>query len=618
MCALLAVCLFPSLDVRAQQTIQLDTASTDSVERARIEIISTELFEFTSTDSNQIRQFTNNVHFRHEGTDFFCNQAVQFMDTEIMIATGNVHIQKVDSFDVWSDYLVYYSKTKIAKFRGNVIFQDSSARLTTDSLDYNLNTDIGYFWSGGSLVTDSSTLTSETGTYYHRRREAVFRGNVHLTNPEFDLYSDSMRYDTREQVAYFIAPTRIENGEDVIVTNTGYYDTRTNKAVFGGNTEMESGATRISANQLVYDKEAGYGEATGNVVWEDTSEQITIIANYSEYNDSLDYVMATRDPLLIDINDDDTLYLSADTLVTFKLPVYALPPADTIYFEDTSYIQDTSAIPGDTLVAEPQFRVVQDTVPVLTGDTIRIFYAYRDAKMLNGRLSGVSDSLYFSQADSIFRLHGDPIMWVDTTQFTGDSMHMVLSNGSLDRIFIWRNAMIIHENGPGIFDQTKGTVITGIFSDDDLERMEVEGNGESIYFIQDDSSAYVGGNKSFCSKMVLYMSDSTDEVEHISFLTQPEATFTPMSLITMSTYQLEGFRWEIELKPNTVYDIVRYLPLYKYYLLRLEQRENSDGKEPDPWADANDLPDNASDDDVPGEILENEEDVLPPVDALDE
>ena len=45
-----------------------------------------------------------------------------------------------------------------------------------------------------------------------------------------------------------------------------------------------------------------------------------------------------------------------------------------------------------------------------------------------------------------------------------------------------------------------------------------------------------------------------------------------MAMITPATYRLEGFRWAIELKPFTVFDVVRYLPLYRYYLMRLEAR----------------------------------------------
>ncbi len=560
------LCCFCNLTLFSQSTSEDIYEVTDTSKKKRINIINTDVFEFITTDTNTLRKFTGNVLFNHKGTDFYCDKAMQFMETEIVVASGNVHIQKPDSFDIWSDYLVYYSKEKLAKFRSNVIFQDSSARLLTDSLDYDMNTDIGDFWGGGTFITDSSTLASDRGVYYQRKDEAFFYDNVHLSNPDFDLYSDSMRYDTEEQIAYFIAATKIVNGEDVIYCNSGFYDTKTNKAQFGGNTQMKSGATKISANELVYDKDIGYGEATGNVIWEDTTEEITILANYTEYEDSLSYVMATDDPLLIDVTDGDTLYLSADTLITYKLP-YPEKTDTVIYTTDTLYNDTTITSLGDSISPTPV--IVRDSIVVMDTtehDSIRIFNAYKNTKILSGRMSGICDSLYFSTGDSIFRMNQNPIVWIDTTQFTGDSIHLVLKNKVLHRIFIYRNAMIIHENVKSIYDQTKGKLVEGFFKDDHLTKMEIKGNGESIYFIQDDSLAFVGGNKSICSKMVIKMKQGENEVDYITFITKPEATFTPFRMINLSTYRLEGFSWQFERKPLNVYDIVRYKPLYEYYL----------------------------------------------------
>ncbi len=577
--------VFQGHSIQAQNNIpQIDDETglpiEDSVKRKRIEIINTDVFEFETTDSNTLRRFNGNVFFRHEGTEFQCDKALQYLEEEIMVATGNLHIQKPDSFDVWADYLVYYSKLKLAKFRGNVIFKDSTAKLMTDSLDYDLDADIGKFWGGGSFKSDTSLLTSDEGIYYHRNREAFFYGNVHLTNPDLDLYADSMRYDTRERIAYFIAPTKIIKGEDVIYCESGYFDTENNIAQFDGNTDMTSGSNKIKAQELVYDSDSGYGEARGNVIWEDTVEQITIVANYIEYNDSSDYVLATEDPLMIDITDDDTLYLSADTLITYAKPytteefIYK----DTIVNEteifdtiiETNSVGLIDSIPEIDTTISIVSRIVYDTVyeidTLVHHDTARIFSAYEKTKLLSGRLSGICDSLYYSNADSTFKMYNDPFVWVDTTQFSGDSIKMVLKNKKMHRIFIHKNAFIIHESGPNIFDQTKGKQITGYFKDDDLNKMVITGNGESIYFIQDDSSAYVGGNKTLCSKMVIHMKNDKKEVDHITFITKPEATFTPFTMINLGSYRLEDFVWNFDKKPKTVEDIVRHMPIYEYYL----------------------------------------------------
>lgn len=557
-------------------------APADSVKRKRIEIVNTDLFEFRTTDSNTVRFFSGNVFFRHDGTDFHCNRATQYMDTEVMLARGNVHIERPDSFDIYSDRLRYFSREKLAEFRGDVVFEDSTARLTTDSLDYDLNTGIGRFWGGGSLQNDSSVLSSATGTYYHRRREAYFYGGVHLENPRFDLYSDSMRYDTDLQIAHFIAPTRIVNGDDVIYCESGYYDTRTDEAVFGGNARMRSGRNRISADEIIYDKQAGWGEACGFVIWEDTVELITILSHYAYYEDSLSYVMATEDPLLIDITDGDTLYMSADTLITFQLPAphEALEEVPDSLAFDLQSDSLTAGSGGDqdadslaVTVTDTLLSALPGSLDSTTADSIRLFYAYRQAKLLQGRMSGLADSVFFSTADSVFRLHHGPMMWVDTTQFSGDSMHVVLRNKALHSMLIFRNALIVHQSAEGVYDQTRGSAVTGFFRDDELRRMEIQGNGESIYFIQDDSAAYVGGNKTLCSRMVIFLKPGSNEVDYITFLTRPEATFTPFSQINRSTYRLEGFRWDFGRKPHTVEEVVRDPELYAFYLEEMEKRK---------------------------------------------
>jgi lipopolysaccharide export system protein LptA len=616
----------------AQNGVFADTAvsvSGNPSKVKRIEIINTNQFDFKTTDSTTIRSFTGNVLFRHEGTNFYCNRAMQYMNTEIVVASGKVHIEKPDSFDIWSDYLVYYSRDKLAKFRGNVIFKDKTAKLLTDSLDFDLNTSVGNFWGGGTFITDSSTLTSKSGVYYHNTNEAYFYENVHLKNPKFDLYADSMRYNTEEQIAYFITATKIVSGKDVIYTNSGYYNTKTNTAKFDGRTQMTSGTSTIEADTLYYDKAAGYGEAIGNVIWEDTAEQIIIVAHYAEYEDSLSYIMATGDPMLIDVNDDDTTYMSADTLITFKLPRFYAEMADTLEVSDTLMIDsivhtqpivqtetnemdtvymDTNqvkmdidsllvAIIPDTLKIEPDSIIVEgvdssletiSTIPAITKDTIaanimldtiylaqdssilddsiRIFYAYYDAKILQGRMSGICDSFYYSTKDSIFRMHQQPTVWMDTTEFSGETILMELKNKKVNRITITQNAFIAHENGPNVYDQTSGKEIIGYLENNTLVRMEILGNGESIYFIKDDSAAFVGGNQSICSKMEIYMDTVKEEVNNILFITKPEATFTPFEMVNLSSFRLAGFKWRFDLKPKTAADITRDPLLYKLYL----------------------------------------------------
>ena len=78
--------------------------------------------------------------------------------------------------------------------------------------------------------------------------------------------------------------------------------------------------------------------------------------------------------------------------------------------------------------------------------------------------------------------------------------------------------------------------------------MLVEGNGESVYFAQDENKAYIGLNKATCSRMWIYMKEA--KVDRITFIGSPEATMTPMRDVDLSAYALEGFKWQPELKPE--------------------------------------------------------------------
>ena len=96
--------------------------------------------------------------------------------------------------------------------------------------------------------------------------------------------------------------------------------------------------------------------------------------------------------------------------------------------------------------------------------------------------------------------------------------------------------------------------IYGYFREDTLRKMDVIGNGESLYYAQDDSGAYIGVNEATCSRMLLYFKD--EQVDRITFLEKPDAKFFPMQKIDPKKKLLSEFQWLIEKKP-TKEDVIR-------------------------------------------------------------
>jgi lipopolysaccharide export system protein LptA len=500
-------------------------------ERKRIEIRNSDVLE-QATDSSfgaVQRKLKGNVRLFHDGAVMTCDSAILFPDGNYLEAFSRVRINKNDSVEIRSKELRYYGDTKFAILEKNVILKDKASTLEAPRMDYDVNTDIGTFSQGGKMISDSTTITSAFGTYYQKDKIAVFQQNVVLTHPDYTMLADSMRYDTRRKIAYFISPTTIISGKDTIFTNSGYFDTKNNRANFGQRPLVRKGEhNTLQSDRLDYDKARGRGTAEGKVISRDTKEKVTLLANHFYYVDSINYTRATLDPLMIQEEEKDTLYLSADTLIHF-----------------TEYHTDT--LSGQT-------------------DSFKVFYGYRDVKTLRTDMSGICDSLYFSSQDSIFRLFYQPRLWMDSTQLSADTILMYLRDKKVYLVELLQNALVINANEPGVYNQMRGRKITAHLDSNKLKQVFIDGNAESIYFLQDDSSAYVGGNKSV-SATILVDFNKEGKVERIQLDKKPEAVITPIQEIDWNSYKLEGFSWQWKRNPNDKWKVIRDTAQYRHWLL---------------------------------------------------
>lgn|GEM_PF-6308351 len=641
------IALFPVL-LQAQTRIPFDplkilpkTGQTPPADSARrvIEIRnSDELEQETDTIQNVVkRKLRGQVRLFHEGAVMTCDSAILYPDGNYLEAHSRVKIVKGDSVEVQSELLKYYGDSKLAYLERNVRLKDKNSLLIAPLMTYEVNNDIGHFYDGGTLTSDSTVLTSQQGTYFQKKGYAIFRENVVLTSPDYTMYADSMKYHTESKIAYFITTTTIISDEDTIVTSSGYFDTQKNKAVLENRPLIKKGKDNtLRSDFLDYDKEKGIGIARGNVISRNTEENATLLANDMYYADSNQYVRATQDPLMIQEDDKDTLYLSADTLINFAvaresflsqlsmsdadtsmidslMPVDSLVLTDSLttdrlHSTDTSPAYVTDSLPGDSIpsvifqgsedsvkdisltikelrnyslsidISRDSMlslpKILSDSSDIVTDsltqtektDSIKVFYGHRDVKLIRTNMSGICDSIYFNSLDSIFRLFYDPILWMDSTQLTADTIFIFMKDKKAERIELMHNAMIISESDSGVYNQISGRKITGWLHDNKLKHVLVDGNAECIYFLKNDSSEYIGGNQSKSALINISFNDK-DEIEKIRLEITPEALFTPIQKIDFISYRLGGFSWHWSLRPKTKWDVIRDTLQYQNFLL---------------------------------------------------
>ena len=271
-------------------------------------------------DTSNLTVMVGNVGLQQGSTKLYCDSLVQNEKTNIIEAFGHVHINDEDSFHTYSEYLQYNTKERKAFLIGNVKLVDrNNATLTTKQLNYDLNTKIGVYSSMGRIVNKSTVLTSVEGTYYAQTHDAQFKKDVILTDPEYSIKTDTLLYNTETQLATFTVPTEITTGKRKIITTDGYYNKLTKKSYFGKRSTIVDSTSTLIADEMAYDDSTKFGEARGNVVSKDTAQGTVLICNNFKFNRSNDSYLATINPVMIVKQDNDSLFIAADTLYSARL-----------------------------------------------------------------------------------------------------------------------------------------------------------------------------------------------------------------------------------------------------------------------------------------------------------
>lgn len=491
--ALLAVWFAGSQGLRAQIT---DPNSS------HLDIISTDVFEYKEIDGRKVQTLTGNVHLRQDTTDFYCDSAIRYMDTNYVLARSHVRIVFSDSMNIVADRLTYDGETKVCDLYDNIVLTKGKSTLRTPRLTFYRKENYGYYFNGGILENGDNRLTSQTGYFYPDEDMAYFKKNVVLVNPKFTLTTDSMGYQTEEEVAIFLAPTWVKDSNQTsMYTEGGYYDTKNGEAFFYDNAQVGDSTYTLFADTIYYDRNKEFGRAINHIRVVEADTGLTIYGNYGEFFSKTEESFITDSAWAVQIMEKDTLWLFADTLRSQK----------------------------DSLRDQ------------------KIFSAYRKARFFMADMQGRADSLSYLYTDSIIQFFKDPVIWSDENQITGDTIKVFMKKGKVDSIAIPQNAFIIVQEDTIGFNQVKGLRLYAKLDSNKLKRMWVFGNSENIYYAKDDKGNYQGMNRSTSVDMNIWFAGN--KPKRISFAGNPKGTFSPLFEVWGKPQELEGFRWRESERP---------------------------------------------------------------------
>ncbi len=478
---------------------------------SKIQIDNADVSYFEQNRNGTIVRMAGNCRFTQDNATMYCDSAVFYTDQNRLEAYGNVMIRQADGTTVTSKRLNYDGNTKKAQLFENITLTDNQAVLTTNYLDYDLNSRIGRYTSGGKIVNENNTLTSRNASYNVNDKNAFFKGNAKVITPEAEIKSDTLQYNTATKIAYFFGPTTIQGKDDFIYCERGQYNTETDIGSITQNAYYLSGSRKLIGDILTYDRAKGFGTAKNNVVFTDTAENVILNGNYITLNRKTETTIATGKAMLTFIIDNDSLYMHSDTL-----------------------------------------KSVLDTVT-----NNRTIFAYHNVRIFKDDLQAVTDSLVYTSSDSTMRCYNQPAIWTEGSQMSAKQIDILLKDKKIHQMYFYESAFIVgqEESDSTKFNQISGKDMVGYFSDSKLQRLLVEGNGQSVYYAREEDGDFIGVNTAECSRMVLRFKDN--KISEVTFIQQPDAVFYPMNLIAEATTQLSGFNWRITERPLFKEDIFR-------------------------------------------------------------
>jgi len=502
--------------------------------KGMIEFINSNKVFVTKEYGPDIRFCVGEVAFQHDSATIYCDSAALNLKLNKVDLFGGVEIQKLygyyDTIFLFGDTIHYDGDLKLAKVRKKVKLVQDTSVLTTNFLDFDLNTNVGKYFNGGRVISGQDTIISRVGYYYSNTKDVFLKGNVKVFSAKAKIFTDTLKHNMDSRISYILGPSEIYSDSTYIFGEFGRYDYNENRAYLSGRSKIESGEHIIEADSLFFDKKTGFGVGIGNVSIIDTIQNLILKGNYGEYFRDSQMSMMTDSAIFMEIDGTDTLWLHSDTLLSY---------IDTL-FDYT------------------------DTVP------FRMLFAYNHVKIYKKDLQLKTDSLVYSQLDSLLMLFGRPVIWSEKSQLNSEYAELYMSNNNPREMLMFDSAYIAEKFDTTKFNVVKSSFVHAWFRKKTVYKVQVTKNVNTLYYLQDDAdSSIIGVGVLECDSMIIYIDSS--KIDLLVPYKNPIGNLYPPDKVPTGKNSIPGFIWFEENRPRRKEDVFIWKEFFRIYLKRIEK-----------------------------------------------
>ena len=470
------------------------------------------------------------VKLFHDGAIITSDKTFFYSKENRFNANGSVLLKQGDTLELKSQYLKYNGDEGKAKAWGKVVLKQPDMTLKTDTLYLDRILNIAYYDSNGIIEDEENLLRSKKGRYFINNKKYSFKTGVKINNPRYDIESENLDYNLISKNALFFGPTLITGNDYEIHCEKGNFDLRSSIGNFQKNPKIFYNNKIIEGDSLFYNESINYASASRRVIITDTINKSILRGEYGEVYKDKDSAIITKRALAINIIENDSLYIHADTLI-------GTGPPDK-----------------------------------------RILRGYYGVKILKSDIRGISDSIYFDKSKGKIELHKkplskkqiqilslrsrlklNPVIWFNDSQMSGNEIYLLtdLKTRKLDSLLIFGNTFVIDQDSinKNNYNQIEGVDLNGDFVNGGLNNLQVLKNIKVIYYLYNDKGDLIGIDKTICSELKIKL--ESNEIKNITFYTSPEGNVHPEDKLDPNLKLLEGFIWRKSERPESLDDLFK-------------------------------------------------------------
>ena len=249
-----------------------------------------------------------------------------------------------------------------------------------------------------------------------------------------------------------------------------------------------------------------------------------------------------------------------------SLSLSLVPPSDSLSlppFPPADSPDTPAALPpvGGESLPEPSdsLSAPADTLPPLDTTKVNFIWGSRRVRLFRRDIQLSSDSLQYTDLDSLVRVYQDPIFFNEgNRQYAADSIYMVIRNKRMEKAHLLSDAFITIQEDSRSFDQIRGTEMVAYFdSTSALTRFDALGGASTLFFLE-EQDALATVNK--VDAKMIYATFRDGDIERMYYYDNPRNDGYPTVQLPEEERQLKGFRWEPERRPASPLDVTTLVP----------------------------------------------------------